>query len=363
MNDLQNSGIQLFKKGNKYLFSILDEAGAETLATSKAFGSAASRDKGIDYFWDHLLQLELLEQNDQTQFVLKATNGQILLRSRPFPTAAECEQGMTFVQSSFAAANASAGTAPAVKGNAPALKRDQPSAPADDLPPKYSFRIAFYSPHAGGALSGKIEYPFQKEKQAFSGLNMLAVEAFIRKYLPEETIAPGEGSSQAATVAPAILPPGNKAKSSTLRPSSADREPPAVGSLAVASAPVSIPVGNIIEFELIDRQTGATLRQLSLRQPTDLRFDITGLPLVSLYSEIQITVYTTALATADRQKVRIGSGQWQLTKPRAMKVPLNLSLSPSAGTQRIGLLLRLSAGDGAVAPLYLSGSKMSSLQP
>ncbi|RMG27421.1 MAG: hypothetical protein D6730_07245 [Bacteroidetes bacterium] len=68
--------------------------------------------------------------------------------------------------------------------------------------PKSTFRIELYDPGAGN-YQGKIEHPYTGTKKAFTGLDMVAIESFIRSLLPQSERSL---NNQQATKAPASTP-------------------------------------------------------------------------------------------------------------------------------------------------------------
>ncbi|MCB0375143.1 MAG: hypothetical protein KDD04_04430, partial [Sinomicrobium sp.] len=352
----ENPNIKHFQKGKKHYFSILREDGKKALLTSKGYGSAKTRDNGLQTFINNLERLEQEEKNDHFYFLVKTGNNHILAKSVPFFSDHERQQAIDLLMQLF----------DEQEGTVPAEAEAEEEQKTADLPPKYSFRLEFYVSEEQKPVRGKIEYPFTKEKKAFNGIDMATIETFLRNYLPatleeesKKMIAAGPSSS------PPALPANTEKQTATMTPSSPgepnERTAPAAapttrskGSVSPASnisgkpapprlkdgIPIS-PSAAALDFSFIDQQTGAEAGpQLRRSGPNKILLDLDRLEFSrDVYTDLSVSIFGMPLETGKKQL--LGRNDFKTSPRQEVIMPLDLARLPGTGTCKFELLIRL----------------------
>lgn len=384
MDPLDHPNIKLYKKGKKYHFSINKKIDSPPLLTSKAYSSKKSRDNGLWTLIKNLDHLEKEKKDGKFSFTIKAGNNLLLARSSGFSSVEEREEAIDFIKQLFKTEKIK--LEGKVKVTSTAKSTTTPSKSAD-LPPKYSFRLEFYVQDTCGALRGKIEYPFKKEKKAFEGIDISTIESFLRNYLPKEKkgIPPSvkEKEQEEKPVEKAEVPPVEEAVAMTAIEDQKAAEAPKEDTKVLAERPeitaqaagqpgrktlkekpqeVITPASTTIDFDFIDWTTGRRQKlNLNKNNQSGIEVNLKNLEYSSdIYTNMTITVFSTSMKT--RNKMTIGQKKVNTSVVNNLvTLPLSLYSLSSLGMQKIEILIKFTDSDTNVAPFFLMGSKMANI--
>lgn len=366
MDPNENPNIKLFQKGPKHYFSILGKDGKKAILTSKGYGAAKTRDNGFQTFIKNLDRLEQDERNDFFYFYVKTGNNQVIAKSVPFSSDDERQQATDFLMQVFEEQD----------NPASGEEKEKLEDNTVDLPPKYSFRLEFYVSEEQKPVRGKIEYPFTKEKKTFDGIDMQAIETFLKNYLPfpedpakPDTVTgeppalgelpnPETSTSQVEARAPKERSTSAAATFTTPPPLKTDQKP------AVPKVDHGIPIGaaaTAIDFSFINTTSGSPAGwQLRRSGQTSIQLDVSKLEFPrEVYTDLSVSVFGMPLETGRKQL--LGSANFKSTEQQP-RVPMHLHTLPVGGTCKFELLIKITAPGTEVPPRHLAvGSKTAGI--
>ncbi|MCB0633397.1 MAG: hypothetical protein R2824_34515 [Saprospiraceae bacterium] len=358
----ENPNIRLFSKGKKHYFSILRQDGKKAILTSKGYGSAKTRDNGLQTLIKNLDRLELEEKNDFFQFFVKTGNNHIIAKSVPFSSDEERQQAVDFLIRLFAE-----------QENPAPIEAEEVENATPDLPPKYSFRLEFYVSEEQKPVRSKIEYPFTRAKKAFDGIDMATIESFLKSYLPhtEETVTTEIMPERRESTTTPI--PSHQAEEKGL-PAAAVTTTPKVNSRAIerVSAPLKVPKvesgipispsAEALDFSFINNLTGLpTGWQLKKSGQTSILMDLSKLQFPrDVYTDLTVSIFGMPLETGRKQL--LVRRDFKTTESHPLVVPVRLEGLPTGSSCKFELLVKLTASDKEVPPCHLMGqSKTASI--
>ncbi|MEM9886858.1 MAG: YegP family protein [Bacteroidota bacterium] len=303
---------ELLSNKNGHFFQYKDLDG-NILLRSKDYQSAQSRDRGMKIVLKNATdarKYEIKKADKDYFYLLKGGNHQPIARSGMFNTKSEAAQAMNlFVKEALG-----------FDKEAQSVEKEaQQTAEVKAFSNRFSFRIDLYKGEDEQEWRGKIEYPLDKSKLAFQGIDEKAIVHFIKSHLPD---APTIGKVETKEIA---SPKENENKVATAKQPKKEKAIPNESQKKESSSPKAIEIKGM---NLLKNGILSTNNIIEKAEVYNLGIEIAE------KRSLNYSIRVFAKSLEHPQILQVGASNGKLEEENNIYIPLLLQ-SLSEGTFRL----------------------------